>query len=179
MYIDYLSRDPDHLFTKRAIGKAGGTGSWSAYLILLSSLFAVVFHFIAALIPIVSLLIYLDSGRTRGVLAVFSSVREKIIAYFPALEEFSKYVRISKHANVRQAIHRKDGVGSSERKSARFTRRAVWANFLQFLNVLGGDMSITGPGHTCWNYTDEYSSLSVNTWSGISWNSGIAGWAQV
>ena len=125
MYIDYLKEIPIISLRKEPLEDWGNRIMKRLFDIIIS-LFAVVF-ILSWLIPIVSLLIYLDSGGPVFFIQQRSGKNNRI---FPCIKFRSMY--INKHANVQQAIRKDDRIT----KIGRFLRRTSLDEFPQFLNVL-------------------------------------------
>src|SRR4029077_2247640 len=113
------------------------------------SLFAVVF-ILSWLIPIVSLLIWLES---RGPVFFIQQRSGKNNRTFPCIKFRSMHQNAD--ANIQQASRQDSRIT----RIGKFLLRSSVDEFPQFLNVLKGDMSITGPRTHMLKHTDEYSKI--------------------
>jgi putative colanic acid biosynthesis UDP-glucose lipid carrier transferase len=168
MYIDYLKEIPIISLRKEPMEDWGNRILKRLFDIAVS-LFAVVF-ILSWLIPLVSLLIFLES---RGPIFFIQQRSGKNNRTFPCIK-FRSMVQ-NKNANIQQAARNDSRIT----KIGKFLRRTSLDEFPQFLNVLKGDMSIAGPRPHMLKHTDEYSKLIGQYMLRQFVKPGITGWAQV
>lgn len=168
MYIDYLNEIPIISLRKEPLEDWGNRISKRIFDIAVS-LFAVVF-ILSWLIPLVSLLIWLES---RGPVFFIQQRSGKNNRTFPLIKFRSMHQNTE--ANIQQASRQDTRVT----RIGKFLRRTSLDEFPQFLNVLRGDMSITGPRPHMLKHTDEYSKIIGQYMVRQFVKPGITGWAQV
>jgi len=168
MYIDYLNEIPIISLRKEPLEDWGNRISKRVFDIAVS-LFAVIF-ILSWLIPIVSLLIWLESG---GPVFFIQQRSGKNNRTFPCIKFRS--MRMNADANIQQASRQDSRIT----RIGKFLRRTSLDEFPQFLNVLKGDMSITGPRPHMLKHTDEYSKIIGQYMVRQFVKPGITGWAQV
>lgn len=168
MYIDYLKEIPIISLRKEPLDDWGNRISKRVFDIVIS-LFAVIF-ILSWLIPLISLLIWLDSG---GPVFFIQQRSGKNNRTFPCIKFRS--MRFNKNANIQQATRQDARIT----RVGKFLRRTSLDEFPQFLNVLTGDMSISGPRPHMLKHTDEYSKLIGQYMVRQFVKPGITGWAQV
>ena len=133
------------------------------------SFFAIVF-ILSWLLPIISLLIWLDSG---GPVFFIQARSGKGNRQFKCLKFRS--MKINNLANIKQAT--KDDWRLT--KIGKFLRRTNLDEFPQFINVFKGNMSIVGPRPHMLKHTDEFSRATDQYMIRHFMKPGITGWAQV
>jgi len=133
------------------------------------SLAVVVFVF-SWLIPIVALLIKLDSKGPVFFLQKRTGINNKT---FNCIKFRSMKVNTS--ADHVQATAEDERIT----KLGRFLRKSNIDELPQFLNVLGGSMSVVGPRPHMLKHTEEYSALIDQYLVRHAVKPGITGWAQV
>ena len=133
------------------------------------SLAVVVFVF-SWLIPIVALLIKLDSKGPVFFLQKRTGINNKT---FNCIKFRSMKVNTS--ADHVQATAEDERIT----KLGRFLRKSNIDEIPQFLNVLGGSMSVVGPRPHMLKHTEEYSALIDQYLVRHAVKPGITGWAQV
>jgi putative colanic acid biosynthesis UDP-glucose lipid carrier transferase len=168
MYIDYLKEIPIISLRREPLEDWGNRIIKRIYDITIS-LFAVVF-ILSWLIPIISLLIFFDSG---GPVFFIQQRSGKNNRTFPCIKFRS--MRVNKNADNQQAMRQDSRIT----RIGKFLRRTSLDEFPQFLNVLKGDMSITGPRPHMLKHTDEYSKLIGQYMVRQFVKPGLTGWAQV
>ncbi|TMI74327.1 MAG: undecaprenyl-phosphate glucose phosphotransferase [Bacteroidetes bacterium] len=168
MYIDYLKEIPI-ISLRREPMEDWGNRILKRLFDIVVSLFAVVF-ILSWLIPLVSLLIFLES---RGPIFFIQQRSGKNNRTFPCIK-FRSMIQ-NKNANIQQAARNDSRIT----KIGKFLRRTSLDEFPQFLNVLKGDMSIAGPRPHMLKHTDEYSKLIGQYMLRQFVKPGITGWAQV
>ena len=132
--------------------------------------FLVTVFILSWLIPIVGLLIWLES---RGPI-FFSQPRSgKDNKPFNCLKFRS--MRVNADAHLQQATRNDSRITNI----GRFLRKTSLDEFPQFLNVLRGQMSIVGPRPHMLKHTDEYSRQIDQYMVRHFMKPGITGWAQV
>ncbi|MBC8033317.1 MAG: undecaprenyl-phosphate glucose phosphotransferase [Chitinophagaceae bacterium] len=132
--------------------------------------FFVVTLVLSWLIPVVALLIWLES---KGPIFFVQSRTGKDNKTFQCLKFRSMYVNEKAHT------HQASRNDSRITRIGRFMRRTNIDEFPQFINVLKGDMSIVGPRPHMLKHTDEYSKLVRQYMVRQFLKPGITGWAQV
>jgi putative colanic acid biosynthesis UDP-glucose lipid carrier transferase len=133
------------------------------------SLFVLLF-ILSWLIPIISLLIWLDN---RGPI-FFTQMRSgKNNLQFKCLKFRS--MKVHNFNPEKQATKDDDRFT----RVGRFLRRTSLDEFPQFINVLKGDMSIVGPRPHMLKHTDEFSRVANQYMVRHFLKPGISGWAQV
>ncbi len=136
---------------------------------LLVSLLVIVFV-LSWLIPLVSLLIKLDSKGP----VFFAQVRSgRDNNPFTCLKFRSMH--INEASNICQAT-KEDGRVT---RIGRFLRKTSLDEFPQFLNVFMGDMSIAGPRPHMLYHTEQYSNAVNHYMVRLYLKPGLTGWAQV
>jgi len=132
---------------------------------------AVVVVFILSwLIPIIGLLIWLDS---KGPIFFVQQRTGKDGKPFGCIKFRS--MKVNKDANTVQAVRGDQRITNM----GKFLRRTNLDEFPQFINVLVGDMSIVGPRPHMLKHTDAYSKLINQYMVRQFLKPGITGWAQV
>ena len=132
---------------------------------------AVVVVFILSwLIPILGLLIWLDS---KGPIFFVQQRTGKDGKPFGCIKFRS--MKVNKDANTVQAVRNDQRITNM----GKFLRRTNLDEFPQFINVLVGDMSIVGPRPHMLKHTDDYSKLINQYMVRQFLKPGITGWAQV
>lgn len=122
------------------------------------------------LIPLLGILIYIDS---KGPIFFVQQRSGKNNQPFPCIKFRS--MRFNADANLKQASRNDDRITSL----GRFLRRSSLDEFPQFLNVLIGHMSIVGPRPHMLKHTEDYSRLLERYMIRQFLKPGITGWAQV
>jgi putative colanic acid biosynthesis UDP-glucose lipid carrier transferase len=130
----------------------------------------VVIFILSWLIPIISILILLES---KGPVFFTQPRSGKDNKSFPCLKFRS--MRVNEKANEQQATKNDSRVT----RIGRILRRTSLDEFPQFLNVLRGDMSIVGPRPHMLKHTDDYSRMIEQYMIRQFLKPGITGWAQV
>jgi putative colanic acid biosynthesis UDP-glucose lipid carrier transferase len=133
------------------------------------SLFVTIF-ILSWLIPLVGLLIYLESPgpiffkqpRTGRDKKLFNCIK-------------FRSMKVNADADNKQASANDERIT----RLGRFLRRTNLDEFPQFLNVLWGDMSVVGPRPHMLKHTDDYSKLIDRYMIRQFLEPGITGWAQV
>ena len=168
MYIDYLKEIPIISVRREPLEDWGNRISKRIFDVIVS-LFAVVF-ILSWLIPIISLLVFLESGGPVFFIQLRTGKNNRS---FPCLKFRS--MQQNKMANTEQASRNDTRVT----RIGRFLRRTSLDEMPQFINVLKGDMSIAGPRPHMLKHTDEYSKLIGQYMVRQFVKPGITGWAQV
>jgi putative colanic acid biosynthesis UDP-glucose lipid carrier transferase len=130
----------------------------------------VILFILSWLIPLLSILIWLDSG---GHVFFIQSRSGKNNRVFSCIKFRS--MRKNNYADTRQAS--KDDARFT--RIGKFLRRSNLDEFPQFFNVFMGDMSIVGPRPHMLSHTEEYSKLIGQYMVRQFLKPGITGWAQV
>ena len=133
------------------------------------SVFAIVF-ILSWLIPLLGLLIYLESGRP----IFFKQMRTgKNLKPFNCWKLRS--MRINKDANEKQASKNDNRITTI----GKFIRKTSLDEFPQFFNVLRGEMSLVGPRPHMLKHTVDYSKIVDQYAVRQFLKPGITGWAQI
>ena len=133
------------------------------------SLFAIIFV-LSWLLPILGLLIYLESGRP----IFFKQLRtgkDKKSFYCLKLRSMKK----NKDADLKQATKGDERIT----KFGKFLRKTSLDEFPQFINVLRGEMSLVGPRPHMVKHTSDYSLVVDDYMVRQFIKPGITGWAQI
>lgn len=132
--------------------------------------FLVVVLILSWLIPLVAILIWLDS---RGPVFFVQQRTGRDNKPFGCIKFRS--MKVNKDANSVQAVRGDQRIT----RVGRFLRRTNLDEFPQFINVLIGDMSVVGPRPHMLKHTDDYSKLINQYMVRQFLKPGITGWAQV
>ncbi len=168
MHIDYLKEIPVISLRNEPLEDLGNRIKKRIFDIIVS--FFVVLFILSWLIPIVGLLIWIQS---RGPIFFSQTRTGKNGKDFKCFKFRS--MKMNKSANLRQASKDDDRITTI----GKFLRRTSLDEFPQFVNVLRGDMSIVGPRPHMLKHTDEYSRLVGQYMVRQFLKPGITGWAQV
>ncbi|MCU7548277.1 undecaprenyl-phosphate glucose phosphotransferase [Chitinophagaceae bacterium LB-8] len=133
------------------------------------SLFVIIF-ILSWLIPILSLLIFLESPGPVFFLQYRTGKDKKIFKCFKF-----RSMKVNGDSNLRQATKDDDRLT----KIGKFIRRTSLDEYPQFFNVLLGNMSIVGPRPHMLKHTNDYSKLISRYMVRQFLKPGITGWAQV
>lgn len=168
MHVDFLKEIPVISLRKEPLEDIGNRIKKRIFDIVIS--FFVVVFVLSWLIPIIGLLIWMES---KGPI-FFKQKRtgkngnEFICLKFRSMKE-------SKNAHLKQASKNDERLT----KIGKFLRRTSLDEFPQFINVLRGNMSLIGPRPHMLKHTDEYSRLIGQYMVRQFLKPGITGWAQV
>jgi putative colanic acid biosynthesis UDP-glucose lipid carrier transferase len=168
IHIDYLKEIPIISLRKEPLDELGNRISKRIFDIVIS--FCVVVFILSWLIPLISLLIFLES---RGPIFFIQLRTGKNNRSFRCFKFRSMH--LNKNANTQQASRMDNRIT----RVGRFLRRTSLDELPQFLNVLKGDMSVAGPRPHMLKHTDEYSKLIGQYMVRQFVKPGITGWAQV
>jgi putative colanic acid biosysnthesis UDP-glucose lipid carrier transferase len=136
--------------------------------IVVSSMVAI--FILSWLIPIVSLLIWLES---RGSVFFLQERTGKNNKSFRCIKFRS--MRVNSEANLKQATRDDQRLT----RIGKFMRRTNIDEFPQFINVLRGEMSVVGPRPHMVRHTEDFSKLVGQYMIRQFLKPGITGWAQV
>ena len=168
MHIHYLKEIPIISIRKEPLEHMGNRIKKRAFDIIFS-LFVVVF-ILSWLIPIISLLIVLES---RGPVFFAQPRTGRNKNTFMCLKFRS--MKVNKNAHLQQASKNDSRLTTI----GKFIRRTSIDEFPQFINVLRGDMSIIGPRPHMLQHTHQYSQVIGQYMVRQFLKPGISGWAQV
>jgi len=168
VHIDYFRDIPILSVRREPLADAGNRMQKRVFDLLVS--LPVVLFILSWLVPLVGLLIWLESPgpiffkqpRTGKRRATFNCIK-------------FRSMKVNQDAHVKQATQDDDRLT----KIGKFLRRTNLDEFPQFLNVLVGDMSIVGPRPHMLKHTDYYSSVIDKYMIRQFLKPGITGWAQV
>jgi len=166
--VEYLNEIPVISMRKEPLEDLGNRIKKRAIDLAVSS-FVIVF-FLSWMIPIIGLLILLES---RGAIFFVQARSGKDNKSFPCLKFRS--MKVNAASNELQATKNDMRVT----KIGKFLRRTSLDEFPQFLNVFVGHMSIVGPRPHMIKHTNEYSALIGQYMVRQLLKPGITGWAQV
>jgi len=136
--------------------------------ILVSSL--VIILILSWLIPLISLAIWLESGRPIFFLQKRTGKDNKPFNCFKF-----RSMKVNNDANLKQASKEDDRIT----RVGKILRKTSLDEFPQFLNVFLGDMSVIGPRPHMLKHTDDYSNRINQFMVRQFMKPGISGWAQV
>jgi len=168
VHLDYLKDIPVLSLRKEPLDDVGNRIKKRLYDLAISSL--VTIFVLSWLIPIVGLLIWLDS---RGPIFFIQQRSGKNGKTFNCIKFRS--MKVNKESNEKQATKNDKRItllGS-------FLRKSNLDEMPQFINVLMSDMSIVGPRPHMLKHTDDYSKLLNRYMVRHFLKPGITGWAQI
>lgn len=168
VHIDYLNDLPVLSLRKEPLDDVGNRIKKRLFDIAVSSL--VILFILSWLVPIISLLILLDS---RGPIFFVQQRSGKGGKPFNCLK--FRTMRMNKDANEKQATK---GDARITRLGA-FLRKTSLDEMPQFINVFLSDMSVVGPRPHMVKHTDDYSKLLQHYMIRHFLKPGITGWAQI
>lgn len=168
VHIDYLNDLPVLSLRKEPLDDVGNRLKKRMYDLAISSL--VIIFILSWLIPIISLLIWLES---KGPIFFIQQRSGKGGKPFNCIKFRS--MRVNKDANEKQATKSDARIT----KLGRFLRKSNLDEMPQFFNVFTGDMSIVGPRPHMIKHTDDYSKLINHYMIRHFMKPGITGWAQI
>lgn len=136
---------------------------------LIVSIFVTIF-ILSWLIPLVGLLIFIESGWP----VIFKQLRTgKNKQTFYCLKFRS--MKLNKEADSKQALRNDKRIT----KLGKFLRKTSLDEFPQFINVLRGEMSLVGPRPHMVKHTSDYSEVVDDYMVRQFIKPGITGWAQI
>ena len=168
MHIDYLKEIPVISLRREPLEDLGNRIKKRLFDIVVSGL--VVVFVLSWLIPLISLLIWIES---RGPIFFRQQRTGKDNKVFTCLKFRS--MRMNSRSHLDQATKNDRRIT----RLGRILRKTSLDEFPQFINVLKGDMSIVGPRPHMVKHTDEYSRLIGQYMVRQFLKPGITGWAQV
>jgi putative colanic acid biosynthesis UDP-glucose lipid carrier transferase len=168
VHIDYFRDIPVLSVRREPLADAGNRIQKRVFDLLIS--FPVVLFILSWLIPLVGLLIWLESP---GPIFFKQPRTGKGKVTFKCIKFRS--MKLNGDAHFRQAIKDDDRFTNI----GKFLRRTSLDEFPQFWNVLVGDMSVVGPRPHMLQHTDYYSSVIDKYMVRQFLKPGITGWAQV
>lgn len=168
VHIDFLGDMPVFSVRQEPLEDINNRIRKRVFDIVFSSL--VLIFILSWLIPLISLAIWIESGRPIFFLQERTGKDNRS---FFCLKFRSMFV--NKDSNTRQASKEDERIT----RVGRFLRKTNLDEFPQFLNVLRGDMSIVGPRPHMLKHTDDYSKQINQYMVRQFMKPGITGWAQV
>jgi putative colanic acid biosynthesis UDP-glucose lipid carrier transferase len=168
VHIDYLNDMPVLSLRKEPLDDVGNRIKKRLYDIALSTLIIVLI--LSWLIPIISLLIWLES---RGPIFFIQQRSGKNGKIFNCIKFRS--MKVNKDAHEKQAVKNDDRIT----RMGKFMRKTNIDELPQFFNVWMSDMSIVGPRPHMLKHTDDYSKLISQYMIRHFLKPGITGWAQI
>lgn len=168
VHLDYLKDIPVLSLRKEPLDDVGNRIKKRLYDLAISSL--VIVFILSWLVPIIALLIWLDS---RGPIFFVQQRSGKGGKTFNCIKFRS--MKVNKESNEKQATKNDSRVT----KLGAFLRKSNLDEMPQFLNVFMGDMSIVGPRPHMLKHTDDYSKLLNKYMVRHFLKPGITGWAQI
>jgi putative colanic acid biosynthesis UDP-glucose lipid carrier transferase len=168
VHIDYLNDLPVLSLRKEPLDDVGNRIKKRLYDIIISSL--VILLILSWLVPIISLLIWLES---RGPIFFIQQRSGKNGKTFNCIKFRS--MRVNKDADKMQATKNDARIT----RMGAFMRKTNIDELPQFFNVLMSDMSVVGPRPHMLKHTDDYSKLIKQYMIRHFLKPGITGWAQI
>ena len=168
VHLDYLKDIPVLSLRKEPLDDVGNRIKKRLYDLAISSL--VTIFLLSWLIPIVGLLIWLDS---RGPIFFIQQRSGKNGKTFNCIKFRS--MKMNTESNEKQATKNDKRITWL----GRFLRKSNLDEMPQFINVLMSDMSIVGPRPHMLKHTDDYSKLLNRYMVRHFLKPGITGWAQI
>lgn len=168
VHIDYLNDMPVLSLRKEPLDDVGNRIKKRLYDIVVS--FLVIVLILSWLIPIISLLIWLES---RGPIFFIQQRSGKNGEIFNCIKFRS--MKVNGEANEKQARKNDDRIT----RMGKFMRKTNIDELPQFFNVIMSDMSIVGPRPHMLKHTDDYSKLIRQYMIRHFLKPGITGWAQI
>jgi exopolysaccharide biosynthesis polyprenyl glycosylphosphotransferase len=168
VHIDYLNDMPVLSLRKEPLDDVGNRIKKRFYDIVVSSL--VIILILSWLIPIISLLIWLES---RGPIFFVQQRSGKNGKTFNCIKFRS--MKVNKEAHEKQAVKNDERIT----RMGKFMRKTNVDELPQFFNVWMGSMSIVGPRPHMLKHTDDYSKLIRQYMIRHFLKPGITGWAQI
>ncbi|MGZ8517957.1 MAG: undecaprenyl-phosphate glucose phosphotransferase [Chitinophagaceae bacterium] len=168
VHLDYLKDLPVLSLRKEPLDDVGNRIKKRLYDLAISSLVTVLI--LSWLVPIVALLIWLDS---RGPVFFIQQRSGKGGKTFNCIKFRS--MKVNKESNEKQATKNDNRIT----KLGSFLRKSNLDEMPQFFNVLMSDMSIVGPRPHMLKHTDDYSKLLNKYMVRHFLKPGITGWAQI
>lgn len=168
IHIDYFGDLPVLSLRNEALDDVGNRFKKRVLDIIVSVVVTV--FILSWLLPLLGLLIYLESGRP----IFFKQLRTgKNLKPFPCWKLRS--MRVNKDAHLKQTTKNDNRIT----RVGRFIRKTSLDEFPQFINVLKGDMSLVGPRPHMLKHTDDYSQIVDEYHVRQFAKPGITGWAQI
>jgi putative colanic acid biosysnthesis UDP-glucose lipid carrier transferase len=168
VHLEYLKDIPVLSLRKEPLDDVGNRIKKRLYDLAISSLVTV--FILSWLVPIVALLIWIDS---RGPIFFIQQRSGKNGKTFNCIKFRS--MKVNKDSNEKQATKNDKRVT----KLGSFLRKSNLDEMPQFFNVLMSDMSIVGPRPHMLKHTDDYSKLLNRYMVRHFLKPGITGWAQI
>ncbi len=168
VHIDYLNDMPVLSLRKEPLDDVGNRIKKRLYDIVVSSL--VILFILSWLVPIISLLIWLES---RGPVFFIQERSGKGGKPFNCIKFRS--MKVNNEANAKQATKGDARIT----RLGRFLRKSSFDELPQFFNVFMSDMSVVGPRPHMVKHTDDYSKLLNHYMIRHFLKPGITGWAQI
>ncbi len=168
VHLDYLKDIPVLSLRKEPLDDVGNRIKKRLYDLAISSL--VIIFILSWLVPIIALLIWLDSRGPKFFIQQRSGKGGKT---FNCIKFRS--MKVNKDSNEKQATKNDSRVT----KLGSFLRKSNLDEMPQFFNVFMGDMSIVGPRPHMLKHTDDYSKLLNKYMVRHFLKPGITGWAQI
>lgn len=168
VYIDYIRDMPILSLRSEPLDDVGNRIK-KRFLDVVISFFVVVF-ILSWLIPLLGLLIYLES---KGPI-IFSQLRSG-----KNNKNFRCYKFRSMKVNIESDEKQASKNDARITKVGRFIRKTSLDEFPQFINVLKGEMSLVGPRPHMVKHTSDYSKIVDQFMVRQFLKPGITGWAQI
>lgn len=168
VHIDYLNDIPVISLRSEPLDEVSNRIKKRLFDIIFSSL--VIVFIISWLIPLVSLIIFLES---RGPVFFVQARTGKNNLPFPCIKFRS--MRMNNESDSKQATKNDQRLT----RVGKFLRKTNLDEFPQFFNVLRGNMSLVGPRPHMLKHTEDYSALIGKYMVRQFLKPGITGWAQV
>jgi putative colanic acid biosynthesis UDP-glucose lipid carrier transferase len=168
VHLDYLKDIPVLSLRKEPLDDVGNRIKKRLYDLAISSM--VIIFILSWLVPLIALLIWLDS---RGPIFFIQQRSGKGGKTFNCIKFRS--MKVNKESNEKQATKNDSRIT----KLGSFLRKSNLDEMPQFFNVFMSDMSIVGPRPHMLKHTDDYSKLLNKYMVRHFMKPGITGWAQI
>lgn len=168
VHINYLRDLPVLSMRSEPLDDVSSRGRKRVFDLVVS--FLVIVFILSWLIPVLGLLIWLES---KGPIFFIQERSGRDNKTFNCLKFRS--MRVNTEANTKQAERNDDRMT----RIGRFMRRTSLDEFPQFINVFRGEMSIVGPRPHMLKHTEMYSKIMNQYMLRQFLKPGVTGWAQV
>ncbi len=168
MYVNYLGDMPILSPRSEPLDDIGNRIKKRSFDLVVSSM--VIILILSWLVPIISLLIWLESKGPIFFVQKRSGVNNKTFKCFKF-----RSMKVNAGADLKQAVRNDDRLT----RVGKFLRKTSLDEFPQFFNVFRGNMSIVGPRPHMLQHTQDYSRLNDQYVIRHFMKPGITGWAQI
>ena len=168
MHVDYFGSIPVLSLRKEPLDDIANRIRKRIYDLVISSI--IIVFVLSWMIPLISLLIWLESGGP----VFFVQMRSGKDNHPFGCIKF-RSMRVNKQSDTLQATKDDERIT----KVGKFLRKTSLDEFPQFLNVFTGSMSVVGPRPHMLKHTDDYSAMISKYMVRQFAKPGITGWAQI